>query len=263
MVRGSRDREPGLNAFPQGVIARLTSARARLGERLTGIALALIAEMLLVLVVLSMGLVEHKPRQEERSLVSMTVRPPAPPAPKRPESRPKTHRETLQQPRPRAPDAAEPVRPVEPPKSQPIILKSSNEMAALDISRLPRAPAPARPAFGPADNGVPGDSRRVGTAPGGEPMYAASWYREPSDDELAGYLSTASGPGWALIACRTVADFRVEDCVGLDEYPDRSQIMRAVLAAAWQFRVRPPRRGGVSRVGDWVRIRIDYTERRQ
>ena len=117
--------------------------------------------------------------------------------------------------------------------------------------------------MGPPDNGVPGDSKRVGTAPGGEPMYAASWYREPYDDELSGYLSTARGPGWALIACRTVADFRVEDCIGLDEYPSGSQIQRSVLAAAWQFRVRPPRRGGISRVGDWVRIRIDYSERRR
>ncbi len=89
-------------------------------------------------------------------------------------------------------------------------------------------------------------------------MYAAAWYREPTDQELAGYLSTAQGPGWGLITCKTVADFRVEDCVGLDEYPEGSQILRAVLAAAWQFRVRPPRVGGVSQVGDWVRIRIDY-----
>jgi protein TonB len=58
-----------------------------------------------------------------------------------------------------------------------------------------------------------------------------------------------------------VADFRVDDCVGLDEYPENSNLLRAVLAAAWQFQVRPPRIGGVSKVGEWVRIRIEYNFR--
>ncbi|MFM5950623.1 MAG: hypothetical protein ACKOPM_15575, partial [Novosphingobium sp.] len=132
------------------------------------------------------------------------------------------------------------------------------EIAALDFGSIALRPG----MMGPPNLGVPGDSKRVGTAPGGQPMYAAAWYREPYDDELRGYLSTAQGPGWALIACRTAPNFRVEDCVGLDEYPDGSNLQRAVLAAAWQFQVRPPRIGGVSQVGAWVRIRIDYTERR-
>ena len=117
--------------------------------------------------------------------------------------------------------------------------------------------------MGPVDTGSPGDSKRVGTAPGGQAMYAAAWYREPYADELAGYLSTADGPGWALIACRTAPEWRVEDCVALDEYPNGSNISRAVLAASWQFQVRPPRLGGVYKVGEWVRIRIDYTIRRR
>jgi periplasmic protein TonB len=102
------------------------------------------------------------------------------------------------------------------------------------------------------------DTERVGTAPNGEPLYAAQWYREPDDDMMRSYLSTARGPGWGLIACRTAPDFRVEDCVALSEYPEGSQINRSVLAAAWEFRVRPPRRGGQPLVGSWVRIRIDY-----
>lgn len=114
--------------------------------------------------------------------------------------------------------------------------------------------------MGPPDRGFPGDSERVsGSGPNGEPLYAASWYREPYPDELRGYLSTANSEGWGLINCRTVPDFRVEDCVLEAEYPRGSQIGRAVLAAAWQFRVRPPRVGGRSQVGEWVRIRIDYT----
>jgi periplasmic protein TonB len=84
-------------------------------------------------------------------------------------------------------------------------------------------------------------------------MVGQPGFFDPSD------LSTASAPSAALIACRTVPDFRVEDCQLLSESPAGSNIGRAVLAAAWQFRVRPARVGGRSQVGSWVRIRIDYT----
>ena len=115
--------------------------------------------------------------------------------------------------------------------------------------------------FGPADTGSSRgpDSERVGTAPDGSPLYAARWFREPSPDQLSGYLSAASSPGWGLIACKTAPNWRVEDCAIIDEYPQNSGIARAVQAAAWQFQVRPPRLGGDYQVGSWVRIRIDYT----
>jgi protein TonB len=148
--------------------------------------------------------------------------------------------------------------------SPPLIRLSPREMATADIAALPKRPGPANaanlPKMGPVDTGPPvSDTPRVsGSGPNGEPLYAASWYREPYDDELRGYLSTASGPGWGLIACRTAPDYRVEDCVKVDEYPTGSNIARAVLAAAWQFRVRPPRIGGQPKIGEWVRIRIDY-----
>lgn len=114
---------------------------------------------------------------------------------------------------------------------------------------------------GPADTGTPGDSQRIaGSGPNGEPLYAAQWYREPSDDEFRGYFSRVTESGWALINCQTQPQFRVDSCVLVDE-SDRS-VGSAVLAMAWQFRVRPPRVGGRSLVGEWVRIRIDYTIRR-
>ena len=117
--------------------------------------------------------------------------------------------------------------------------------------------------MGPPNKGRQGDTARVGTAPNGQPLYAAAWYREPYESELNGYLSTAQGPGWGTIACRTAPDFRVEDCEIVDEYPNRSNIARAVLAAAWQFQVRPPRLGGRSLVGSWVLIRITYEQRQR
>lgn len=117
---------------------------------------------------------------------------------------------------------------------------------------------------GPADTGNPGDSQRIaGSGPNGEPLYAAQWYREPTDDEYGGYFSRVSGSAWALINCRTEPQFRVDHCVLVDEWPDRSGVGSAVLAMAWQFRVRPPRVGGRSLVGEWVRIRIEYTIRRE
>jgi protein TonB len=107
------------------------------------------------------------------------------------------------------------------------------------------------------------DSRRVdGAWPNGEPLYAAAWVREPYEDELKGYLSTAPGPGWGMIACRPAPGNRVEACIIVGEGPEGSGIARAVQAAAWQFKVYPPRIGGRPQVGEWVRIRIDYGIRR-
>jgi protein TonB len=231
-------------------------------RRVAGAIGALLIEALLVLVVLSLGMYHQPPGKPKDVLTSVSVRQATEKKQERAKPEPARASKSVQSPRAVQPETLQ--KPVPAPSPAFIPLPKS-DMAKFDISNLPRQPqaAPSKSMMGPPDMGVPGDSKRVGSAPNGEPMYAATWYREPSDDELRGYLSTATGPGWALITCRTVADFRVEDCVGLDEYPERSQIMRAVLAAAWQFRVRPPRRGGVSRVGEWVRIRIDYLERKR
>ena len=109
-----------------------------------------------------------------------------------------------------------------------------------------------------------GDSAMVGTAPNGQPLYAAEWYREPTDTELGGYLpkSLPEGGGWGIIACKTAPRFRVTDCVELGQEPAGSHLAGAVRQAAWQFLVRPPRKGGKSLVGEWVRIRVDYIQGR-
>lgn len=240
------------------------------GRRTLAISLALLIPALLMLLLITYGL-ETPPddKKEYVSVVSLeaTEIPSDAPEPSRAEQseeQPVPPQETPEEPQP-----SEPAQPLPPP---PIVPKAAPTIPA--PSERPPSPAPTPTATRPPGGRVYGppniggspasrDTERVGTAPNGEPLYAAAWYREPRDDELRGYLSTASGPGWGLIACRTAPDYRVEDCVGLDEYPNGSQITRAVLAAAWAFQVRPPRIGGKPLVGAWVRIRIDYGIKRR
>jgi protein TonB len=248
--------------------------RARFKERAFALTLTLLVEGLVVFALLTLG-PSIVVRQQEASMSVFTLD--APPAPE-PSNEPQAEeaapaeqpQENLpvppEEPPPPIPEPPQPVQAPPAPKAPAIIQIPADQMAAVDLSAMRSArPAPPRPqAMGPADSSGARDSALVdGRGPNGEPLYAASWYREPYAEELRGYLSTANGPGWGMIACRTVADYRVDSCVAVDEYPAGSNITRAVLAAAWQFRVRPPRVGGQVKVGEWVRIRIDYQLRRQ
>jgi len=132
-------------------------------------------------------------------------------------------------------------------KSLPWLEMSKEDMAASDISKLPAA-----------GSGGGGDSEVVGRGPNGEALYAAEWAREPTNAELGGYLPRDAPEGFGLIACKTIPGNRVEDCIELDQEPHGSHLAAAVRQAAWQFRVRPPRKNGRPLVGSWVRIRIDY-----
>ena len=156
-------------------------------------------------------------------------------------------------PTPKPPPVILPVKPTiaaPPPKSPehktPWLEMSSDQMAASDIRNLPK-PSPGE-----------GDSEIVGRGPHGELLYNAEWAREPTDAELAGYLPKNAPDGWGLIACKTIPGNRVDDCVEIGQSPPGSHLASAVRQAAWQFHVRPPRKGGKPLIGEWVRIRIDY-----
>nr|WP_298925376.1 hypothetical protein [uncultured Erythrobacter sp.] len=245
--------------------------REKLGTRAASLTIAILLEALLILLLFMIGwnwreendvtetvtrfqasdfteeAVEPETQQDAPSEAKQSPLDPVPPEPQ-PEPVP-LEEPPLPVPNPLTNDPV-PLPPVTPPAPAPAPAPTS----------APAGP-PARvygpPSTGRANGG--NDSQRVGTAPNGEPLYAAQWYREPTRRELSGYLSTADNPSSALIACRTVPDFYVEDCKLIGESPRGSQIGRAVLSAAWQFRVRPARVGGRSQVGSWVRIRIDYT----
>lgn len=257
-------------------LSRRERLRMGLGHRATGVGLALLLEALLVLLLLTLGRSATFKEASAPALTTFDVSSPpeeaATPEEPTPEPEPSPEPSPEAAPQPREPAPQEP-----PPRPQPttpvplpppaILPLPRAQTPAANVAPPPRRPAPAaspgsssQPAYGPPNTGSPGppDTARVGTAPDGQPLYAARWYRAPYPDELTGYLSTASSPGWGLIACRTAPDWRVEDCVALGESPRGSNIARSVLAAAWQFKVRPPSLGGKSLVGAWVRIRIDY-----
>lgn len=133
---------------------------------------------------------------------------------------------------------------------------SRNDYRATDISNMKRAESGGAQQVGA---GSPGDSASVGQGPGGVRLFAAQWYREPTDAEIGPYLPQRRMQGdWAMIACRTVEKYHVEDCQELGESPPGSGLARAIRQASWQFLVRPPRVNGKPQIGEWVRIRFDF-----
>lgn len=269
MPRPSPNALRWLDSWLAAVDARWPGARRRAGA----IALMAAIEIALLLALLSLGAGQGGEGAPQEVLTTFDAREDQAPSPE-------------PEPQPQQPSAPAPTAPAQVQRPQPLVVPQPDALPPPPVilqtpntQTPPPAPPPASPAApakpritavirsdmagaaGPVDRGVPGDSERIAGAsgPNGEPLYRARWYREPYPQELRGYLSTAQGPGWALINCQTVPDFKVDHCVLVDEYPAGSNMGRAVLAAAWQFLVRPPRVGGQSQVGAWVRIRIDYT----
>jgi protein TonB len=191
----------------------------------------------------------------------------SPTSSRQPQAKRAATREAAEAARP-AKGAGSPSSPAPPPlipeTSQPsiwsqVVPLSRQEMAASDLGRFPSRSAEAASGAGAA--GAPGDTAEVGTAPNGERLYQAEWYRRPRSAELSTYLPAgAPRVGWGLVACQTVPDYRVDNCQEIGQSPAGSGLARAVRQAAWQFRVRPPRIGGKPLIGAWVRIRIQYGE---
>jgi len=229
--------------------------RAPLRRRLSSFALALAINLGLLLLLIGLGVVTPPERKSSPALTVDLL----------PESRSSSADQTRKDvaqphvrsdaPTPKPPPIVLPVKPTiaPPPKpsTQPWIEMSKDELAAADISKLPRAGA-----------GGAGDSEVVGHGPNGEALYAAEWAREPSDAEIAGYWPRNTS-GWGLVACKTVPNDRVNDCVELDQSPKGSHLASAVRQAAWQFRVRPPRKGGRELIGAWVRILVEMDVRQE
>jgi protein TonB len=234
--------------------------RPPLRRRATGLALALAINLLILLAMIGVGRIVPMARQGSGATIVDLLPSPASEE-EAPAQAPLVEPEREQEARTeRAPSLPEPPRiilPAKPtistPKPLPWIEMTREEYAASDVSRIPKADR---------GGGAPSDSEAVGRGPNGEILYAAEWAREPTDAELGGYLPRNAPDGYGLVACRTVAGNRVEDCVELENYPRGSHLARAVRLAAWQFRVRPPRKNGRPMIGEWVQIRIDYYSRR-
>lgn len=221
-------------------------------NRMVSFLLAAATTVLIALLMLAMGALVPGDDRQVSPLVAVQFPKPAG------AKSPKAHAAAKHAPAP--PHAQPPVAQpqVKPPVPVTSLLKmSKEEFAASDISNLPKHPE----ASGDNASGNSSSTYGPGEGPGGVHLYNAEWYREPSRAELSPYLSQAGGQGdWAMIACKTIEHYHVENCQELDESPPGSGLARALRQAAWQFLVRPPRVDGHVLIGSWVRIRFTFSK---
>lgn len=237
---------------PQGDAQRVSARR-----RAFALALAIAAHILVVLLLLRLTPSPSMPPSEAPALTAFDVAPSPKAAPTPAPKGTVAEKKSGSPPPPRAPRA---VAPAEKPPA-PITLPNTHEFfEAADISKLPSQSADAQGTKGDSEGTEVGSTYGPGEGPGGERLYNAEWFREPTRAELAFYVPAKFRTGVALIACKTAARNRVENCRSLGETPPGSGIARGMREAAWQFQVRPPRVGGRPLIGAWVRIRLEFTE---
>jgi hypothetical protein len=235
--------------------------RSTLRSRASAMALALGVVALVILLLIQLGVLPPPISPSTRRLIMFD----APPA-MQPEQ---THARTVAPiktvkpdagsaaPRKASPSPPPPAKTTTPVPDTPLLQLSDNDFSSSDIGKIAAAPKAEAPGAGGGSGS--GAVYGPGEGPGGAPMYAADWYRRPTHTEIGTYLPK-DGPdtGYGLIACKTIADYHVDNCRVLSETPG-SGFGTAIRRAAWQFLVLPPRVGAKPMIGAWVKIEIDIT----
>lgn len=231
------------------------SQAPRLRSRLGALVASTVLFLLGVLALLSLGMGGMGKGPEAAHLVSMDMTPKAAgPQAKTVKSVAQAHSAASAQPRTQPETPPEPVPTTPPPPSY--IRLSHEDFAASDIAAIGRRRAAQANAEAATEKA---NAMGPGAGPGGARLYRAQWYREPSDAEMRTYLDRGAPDGsWAIIACQTVANFHVENCQEMEEYPLGSGLARGLRRAAWQFKIWPPRVDGKPQIGTWVSIRFDF-----
>jgi hypothetical protein len=214
-------------------------------RRIVAASIVVAFEALLILALLTLGRTQTEPRRVETELTVVSIAmPKSAPAKAERSPAPAARRRVAVVP-PKKPPQDLPVQPVPTPN---MVAVSKEDFAASDIGKLKSASGVgSKAAYGP------------GEGPGGKTLYPAEWYVEPPHGALAPYLPNGAPEGsWAMIACRTIEHYHVDNCVGLGQ--SQQGLSSALRQAAWQFLVRPPRVDGKPLVGAWVRIRFDFTK---
>lgn len=228
--------------------------RSILRRRATGIVLTLAVELLLLLLFLTLGPTPIGNGRDDRSLSTFNIAPDK--AADKEKAKTKQKDKAKQPEKDRTPPVTPPPAPPVPPVLGPIpglLVLSKSDYAAADIGKIKSTPAD------PGEGSSAGDSVAIGSGPNGEPLYRAEWYREPRQAELQFYYPKTFREGSALIVCKTVERYHVNNCRILGEDPPGTGLARGMVNAAWQFLVRPPRKGGQPLIGTWVSIEISVS----
>jgi protein TonB len=228
------------------------------GRRATALILAVAVHLLGILMLLYISPPQSLPRIVEDDLQTFNL------AAEKPKPKPQPQGKVV--PKKKQSGGGAPKTPLPPAQSAAtkpdpalnMVIFSKKDFAAADIGKLPPHSGQGGESTGSGKD--TGAAYGPGEGPGGEQLYNAEWYQEPTHAELAFYLPPGGAPpGWGMIACRTIEDYHVDQCRQLGESPMGSGLSRTLRLAAWQFRVRPPRIGGRPIIGAWVRIRFDFT----